>query len=75
MAENKNDKEKQNFNNLRQGNKVPKINVYWIYGAVIIAFLAIQWFTLGAGPVETNWKDVKTNHVAEQRYQENHCCK
>ena len=60
MAEDKNDKEKSNFGNLRQINKAPKINPYWIYGVVIIAFLAIQWFTLGAGPVETNWKEVKT---------------
>ncbi|MDP2889255.1 MAG: ATP-dependent zinc metalloprotease FtsH [Bacteroidota bacterium] len=40
-------------------NNVPKINPYWIYGVIIIAFLAIQWFTLGAGPVETNWMEVK----------------
>ncbi len=58
---NNNDKEKPNFNNLRPGNKTPKVNPYWIYGVIIIAFLAIQWFTLGGGPVETNWKDVKTS--------------
>ncbi|MDP3432450.1 MAG: ATP-dependent zinc metalloprotease FtsH [Bacteroidota bacterium] len=40
-------------------NNVPKVNPYWIYGVIIIAFLAIQWFTLGAGPVETNWMEVK----------------
>ena len=45
---------------MRQINKTPKINPYWIYGVIIISFLAIQWFTLGAGPVETNWKEVKT---------------
>ena len=49
---------------MKQLNKAPKINPYWIYGVIIISFLAIQWFTLGAGPVETNWKDVKTNMIA-----------
>ncbi|MBW8326415.1 MAG: ATP-dependent zinc metalloprotease FtsH [Prolixibacteraceae bacterium] len=65
MAENKNNKEKPNFGNMRPTiNKAPKINPYWIYGVIIIAFLAIQWFTMGAGPVETNWKDVKTTMLA-----------
>jgi cell division protease FtsH len=66
MAEDKNNKEKEKsgFGNLRQMSKAPKINPYWIYGVVIIAFLAIQWFTMGAGPVETNWKDVKTTMLA-----------
>ncbi len=60
MAENNNNnKEKPNFGNLRPGNKGPKINPYWVYGVIIIAFLAIQWFTLGSGPVETSWMDVK----------------
>lgn len=63
MANNNTNKEKPNFNSLRPGNKAPKINPYWIYGIIIIAFLAIQWFTLGGGPVETNWKDVKTNMI------------
>jgi len=65
MAENKNNKEKPNFGNMRPNmNKAPKINPYWIYGVIIIIFLAIQWFTMGAGPVETNWKDVKTTMLA-----------
>jgi cell division protease FtsH len=61
MAENSNNKEKSNFGNIRPNmNKAPKINPYWIYGVIILIFLAIQWFTMGSGPVETNWKDVKT---------------
>ncbi len=59
MAEKKNNKAKPNLGNMKPMNNVPKINPYWIYGVIIIAFLAIQWFTLGAGPVETNWMDVK----------------
>ena len=60
MADKKDNKVKPNLgNNLKQLNKSPKINPYWIYGVIIISFLAIQWFTLGAGPVETNWMEVK----------------
>lgn len=59
MAENNNNKEKPNFGGLRPGNKTPKINPYWIYGVIILAFLAVQWFTLGSGPVETSWMEVK----------------
>jgi len=59
MTDKKLNKVKPNLG-MRQLNKAPKINPYWIYGVIIISFLAIQWFTLGAGPVETNWKDVKT---------------
>jgi len=61
MTENKNKKEKPNSENMRpSNNKAPKINPYWIYGVIIIAFLGVQWFAMGAGPVETNWKEVKT---------------
>ena len=59
MADKKNNKVKPNLGNTKPMNNVPKINPYWIYGVIIIAFLAIQWFTLGAGPVETNWMEVK----------------
>ncbi|HET6557478.1 MAG TPA: ATP-dependent zinc metalloprotease FtsH [Prolixibacteraceae bacterium] len=54
---------------MKQLNKAPKINPYWIYGVIIISFLAIQWFTLGAGPVETNWKDVRTTMIANNDIQ------
>jgi cell division protease FtsH len=60
MAENKNNKEKPNFGNMKPINRAPKINPYWIYGVIIVIFLAIQWFTMGAGPVETSWNEVKT---------------
>lgn len=64
MAENKNNKDKTGFGGLKPSSKAPKFNPYWVYGLIIIAFLAIQWFTLGAGPVETNWKEVKTTMLA-----------
>ena len=63
MTDKKLNKVKPNLG-MRQLNKAPKINPYWIYGVIIMSFLAIQWFTLGAGPVETNWKDVKTNMIS-----------
>jgi len=63
MAEKKDNKVKPN-QGMRQINKAPKFNLYWIYGVIIISFLAIQWFTLGTDPVETNWKDVKTTMLA-----------
>ena len=67
MAENNNNKQKPNFGNFKPGGvKPPKINPYWIYGIIIVAFLIIQWFSFGGGPVETNWMEVKntmlTNH-------------
>ena len=64
MGNNNKTKEKQNFSNMSSVNKTPKFNPYWIYGIVIISFLAIQWFTLGSGPVETNWNEVKSTMLA-----------
>ncbi|MGE5394697.1 MAG: ATP-dependent zinc metalloprotease FtsH [Candidatus Saccharibacteria bacterium] len=63
MTDKKSNKVKPNMG-MKQVNRAPKFNPYWIYGIIIISFLAIQWYTLGAGPVETNWKDVKTNMIA-----------
>lgn len=54
---------KNNFNpnmrNLKTGVKPPKFNPYWVYGIVIIVFIAIQYFSFGGGPVETNWQEVR----------------
>lgn len=69
MAEKKNNNVKPNLGNMRQVNKPPKVNPYWIYGIIILAFLVIQWFTLGAGPVETNWKEVRTTMIPENDIQ------
>jgi AFG3 family protein len=51
-----NDKQKVN----KMGNKNVKFNLTWVYVLAVIAFLVIQWYTLGSGPVETNWNDVKS---------------
>lgn len=57
-------KKKKNLNNNMGLSKAPKFNPYWIYIVLFIAFLVIQWYSMGSGPVETNWKDVKTVMIA-----------
>ena len=64
MGNNNKNKEKLNPGNLGSGNRAPKFNPYWLYGVAIIAFLALQVFTFGGGPVETNWNEVKTTMLA-----------
>ncbi len=60
MAENTNkNKQKPSFGNFKPGGKTPKFNPYWIYGVVILVFLAIQYFSFGGGPVKSNWSEVK----------------
>ena len=55
-----NNKKEKKTNNMGMVNKPPKFNPYWIYIVLFITFLVIQWYSMGSGPVETNWKDVKT---------------
>lgn len=61
---NDNKKKKSLNNNLGISGKTPKFNLYWIYIVLFIAFLVIQWYSMGSGPVETNWKDVKNTMIA-----------
>jgi len=37
----------------------PKFNPIYIYGILLIAFFAIQYFTSGGAPIETSWQEVK----------------
>lgn len=37
----------------------PKFNPIYIYGILLIAFFAIQYFTSGGAPVETSWQEVR----------------
>jgi len=54
-------------NNIPKGNKKPtggakfspKFNPIYIYGILLIAFFAIQYYTSGGSPVETSWQEVK----------------
>ncbi len=60
MTEKKNNIPKNNnlFNN--QGNKKkPKFNFYWIYGILILGFLAINYFSWDGGSKEISWGKLK----------------
>jgi AFG3 family protein len=55
-------------NNIPKGTKkptgsgakfTPKFNPVYFYGILVIAFIAIQYFTSGGAPVETSWQEVK----------------
>ena len=67
MAEKKSNKKKQgpSFGNFKPGAKAPKFNPYWIYGIIIVIFLAIQYLSVGSGPVETNWQEVKNTMIKQ----------
>jgi len=42
------------------GNKLgPKFNPIYIYGILLLAFFAINYFSTGGSPIETNWQEVK----------------
>lgn len=65
MTENKKqNKQRPNLPGFKSGGKPPKFNPYWIYGIVIVIFLAIQYFSFGGGPVKTSWQEVKTTMLA-----------
>lgn len=45
---------------LGSGNKMtPKFNPIYIYGILLLAFFAIQFYSSTGTPVETNWQEVK----------------
>jgi AFG3 family protein len=58
---NKNAKNPNNIGNANPGNKEgglnpkPKFNIYWVYGLIILAFLAISVFNPGDQAVDTDW--------------------
>lgn len=70
MTEDKNKNNSNNpfelFNkNKKNGGKSPKFNAYWIYGIIAIVFIVVQFYmTNSRGPVETNWRKVKTTMLA-----------
>src|SRR5665647_1134438 len=63
------EKEKKNNlgNTVPKGNKkpaggvnfTPKFNPIYIYGILLVAFFAIQYYTSSGTPVETSWQEVK----------------
>lgn len=59
MAEQSNGQNKQSGQNPKGGKPKNKINFYWIYGILIISFLAIQFFNWGGGIEKITWGDFK----------------
>jgi cell division protease FtsH len=55
-----NNKKKKISNNMGMNGGASKFP-YWIYIALIVVFLVVNWYSMGSGPVETNWKEVKTS--------------
>ena len=51
--------------NKKNDGKPPKFNAYWIYGIVAIVFIVVQFYLMNTrGPVETNWRKVKSTMLA-----------
>ena len=52
------------------GGRKPKFNLYWIYGIIAVAFIAIQIFGTGSKPVEINFqqfeRDMLSAHDVEK---------
>ena len=46
----------------------PKFNPMYIYGVLVIAFIAIQYFTSSGSPIETSWQEVKNTMLKKWRY-------
>ena len=67
MTENKKKKKDNNplSSFMKKGGdmKKPKFNAYWVYAAVIVVILAIQFFNMGSTPQETNWNKVKSRMI------------
>lgn len=48
-------------------NKRPKFNIYWIYGAIAVLFIGMQFIgNIGSNAKETTWKDFKNNMLTQQ---------
>ncbi|MCF8230815.1 MAG: ATP-dependent zinc metalloprotease FtsH [Bacteroidales bacterium] len=65
MIENKNQSDNsqnnnsQNTNGNNGKNKKPKFNFYWVYGLIIVVFLAFNFMNWDSGAEETNWGNLK----------------
>jgi len=60
MAETNKEQNKQNAPSPRTGKPRNKFNFYWIYGILILSFLAIQFFNWGGGIEKITWGDFKS---------------
>ena len=44
--------------------KGPKFNIYWVYGLILAALVASQFFTLSKAPKEKSFEEVAQNMIA-----------
>lgn len=61
MIENKNqsNNSQNQDNNGNEKKKKPKFNFYWVYGLIIVVFLAFNFMNWDSGAKETNWGQLK----------------
>ncbi|MCF8308363.1 MAG: ATP-dependent zinc metalloprotease FtsH [Bacteroidales bacterium] len=61
MIENKNqsNNSQNQDNNGDEKKKKPKFNFYWVYGLIIVVFLAFNFMNWDSGTEETNWGQLK----------------
>ena len=52
---------KNPFNN----NQNPKFNIYWVYGAIAVIFIAINFFNFGSSPKELKWQEFQEEMLKE----------
>src|SRR6056297_607689 len=60
--------EKQNTkkSNQQKPPKKPQFNIYWIYGAIALLIIGMQFFSgFGSNVKETTWKDFKNNMLTQ----------
>lgn len=60
--------EKQNTkkSNQQKPPKKPQFNIYWIYGAIALLIIGMQFFSgFGTSAKETTWKDFKNNMLTQ----------
>ncbi len=60
--------EKQNTkkNNQQKMPKKPQFNIYWIYGAIALLIIGMQFFSgFGSNAKEITWKDFKNNMLTQ----------
>jgi len=48
-----------------KNNKRPRFSIYWIYGLIAVTFIAIQLFSVGNEPHETNFREFRRDMVAK----------
>ncbi|MBI9054173.1 MAG: ATP-dependent zinc metalloprotease FtsH [Bacteroidales bacterium] len=62
MAENKKYNKDPKINNNKDSNKPkPKFNIYWVYGAIAVLFIGLQFFSISPKAEEISMQDFERN--------------